>query len=79
MAESVTAEKVKAKMSGLLRQPIERLKDEAALTDLVSQSLLLVEMVIELQEEFAVRLVQDDLKDVRTVGDLTRLIERKAG
>ena len=78
MAESVTAEKVRAKMSGLLRQPIERLKDEAVLTDLVSQSLLLVEMVIELQEEFAVRLVQDDLKDVRTVGDLTRLIERKA-
>ncbi|HEX5735317.1 MAG TPA: acyl carrier protein [Blastocatellia bacterium] len=78
MAESVTAEKVKAKMAGLLRQPIERLKDDALLTDLVSQSLLLVEMVIELQEEYSVRLVQDDLKDVKTVGDLTRLIEGKA-
>jgi acyl carrier protein len=78
MAESVTADKVKAKMSGLIRQPIEKLKDDAVLTDLVSQSLLLVEMVIELQEEFSVRLVQDDLKDVKTVGDLTRLIESKA-
>ena len=78
MAESITADKVKAKMSGLIRQPIEKLKDDAVLTDLVTQSLLLVEMVIELQEEFAVRLVQDDLKDVKTVGDLTRLIESKA-
>ena len=78
MAESVTADKVKAKMAGLLRQPIERLKDDAVLTELVSQSLLLIEMVIELQEEFAVRLVQDDLKDVKTVGDLTRLIETRA-
>ncbi len=78
MAESVTADKVKAKMSGLLRQPIERLRDDAVLTDLVSQSLLLIEMVIELQEEFSVRLVQDDLKDVKTVVDLTRLIETRA-
>ncbi|HJQ69207.1 MAG TPA: phosphopantetheine-binding protein [Blastocatellia bacterium] len=78
MADSVTADKVKTKMAGLLRQPVERLRDDAVLTDLVSQSLLLIEMVIELQEEFAVRLVQDDLKDVKTVGDLTRLIERKA-
>ena len=77
MAESVTADKVKEKMSGLIRQPIEKLKDDAVLTDLVTQSLLLVEMVIELQEEFSVRLVQDDLKDVKTVGDLTRLIEGK--
>jgi acyl carrier protein len=78
MAESVKSDKVKEKMSGLIRQPIEKLKDEALLTDLVTQSLLLVEMVIELQEEFSVRLVQDDLKDVKTVGDLTQLIESKA-
>jgi acyl carrier protein len=78
MAETVTTDRVKAKMATLLRQPVERLRDDAVLTDLVSQSLLLIEMVIELQEEFAVRLVQDDLKDVKTVGDLARLIEGKA-
>jgi acyl carrier protein len=78
MAESVTADKIKAKMSSLLRQPVSKLQDDAVLTDLVTQSLLLIEMVIELQEEFNVRLVQDDLKNVRTVGDLTRLIESKA-
>ena len=78
MAESVTADNIKAKMSGLLRQPVSKLQDDTVLTDLVTQSLLLIEMVIELQEEFGVRLVQDDLKNVRTVGDLTRLIESKA-
>jgi acyl carrier protein len=78
MAESVNAETVKAKMASLLRQPVAKLRDDAVLTDLVSQSLLLIEMVIELQEEFAVRLVQEDLKDVKTVGDLTRLIETRA-
>jgi len=78
MAETVTADRVKAKMASLLRQPVAKLRDDAVLTDLVSQSLLLIEMVIELQEEFAVRLVQDDLKDVKTVGDLTRLIEARA-
>jgi acyl carrier protein len=78
MAENVTAEKVKARMAGLLKLPISKLQDESALTDLVTQSLLLVEMVIELQEEFRVRLVQEDLKGVKTVGDLTRLLESRA-
>ena len=77
MAESVTADKIKTKMSSLLRQPVSKLQDDSVLTDLVTQSLLLIEMVIELQEEFGVRLVQDDLKNVRTVGDLTRLIESR--
>ncbi len=78
MAGSVTADRIKAKMSSLLRQPVSKLQDDTVLTDLVTQSLLLIEMVIELQEEFGVRLVQDDLKNVRTVGDLTRLIESRA-
>lgn len=78
MAESVTADKIKTKMSSLLRQPVSKLQDDAVLTDLVTQSLLLIEMVIELQEEFNVRLVQDDLKNVKTVGDLIRVIQSKA-
>ncbi len=65
-------------MAGFLRQPVEKLSDDAVLTDLVAQSFLLVEMVIELQEEFSVRFGQEELKSVRTVGDLTRLIETLA-
>ena len=67
---------VKEKMSSILRQPMSRLSDDAELANLVVDSFVLVDMVIELQEEFGVTLVQEDLKDVKTVGDLVRLFHR---
>ena len=70
--------RVKEKMASLLKQPASKLDDEAVLTSLVVESFALIEMVIELQEEFGVRLVQEDLKDVKTVGDLTALIESRS-
>lgn len=70
--------KVKEKMGDFLRQPVSKLEDDIMLTNLVAESFALVEMVIELQEEFGVRLVQEDLKNVKTVGDLTELFESRA-
>ena len=70
-------QQVKEKMASCLRQPIFKLQDGTVLTDLVAESFILVEMVIELQEEFGVRLVQEDLKDVKTVGDLIQVFGRK--
>jgi len=68
---------IKSKMAAVLRQPEERLVDEALLSDLVEESFALIEMMIELQEEFGVRVfVQDDFKAVRTVGELIALIEK---
>lgn len=60
-------------MAHFLKQPISRLEDETELTTLVAESFVLVEMVIELQEEFGVRFVQEDLKNVKSVGQLTQL------
>jgi acyl carrier protein len=71
-------EAVKRHMALLIRQPVERIDDAARLTDLVAESLLLVEMVIEMQEQLGVRLVQEDLKDIQTVGELTRLFEERS-
>jgi acyl carrier protein len=68
----------KEKMATLLKQPAAKLDDEAVLTSLVVESFVLIEMVIELQEEFGVRLVQEDLRNVRTVGDLTSLFESRS-
>ena len=68
----------KEKMASLLRQPVTKLDDDAVLTDLVVESFLLIEMVIELQEEFGVRLVQEDLRDVKTVGDLVNLFASRS-
>ena len=61
---------VKAKIGAFLRIPLERLQDTATLTDLVHDSFVLVQLAIELQEDFNARLVQEDLKDVQTVRDL---------
>ena len=74
----VDRETVKQKMAGLLKQPVARLEDPTALIDLVTDSFLLVEMVIELQEEFGVRFVQEDLNHVKTVFDLTELFAAQA-
>jgi len=69
--------KFKRAMSDIIKQPVERLKNGEILTDLVSDSFALVDMVIELQDEFEVMLVQDDLKHVKTVGELFAVFEQK--
>ena len=69
---------VKQRMAAFLRQPVSRLEDDALLSDLVGESFVLVEMVIELQEQLNIRLVQEDLKSVKTVGQLTKLFEERA-
>ncbi len=71
-------ESFKEKMAAFLKIKATKLTDEAVLTDLVTESFILVEMVIELQEEFSVRLVQEDLKHVKTFGDLIRVFESHA-
>lgn len=53
----------------LNRKPVE-LSDDVVLTDLVAESFALIETVIRLQEDLGIRLVQDDLRGVISVGDL---------
>ena len=69
--------KVKETMATLLKQPVAKMEDGTVLTDLVTDSFLLVEMVIELQGLLGVRLVQADLNHVKTVGDLTQVVVAK--
>jgi hypothetical protein len=38
---------------------------------------VLIEMIIELQEELGIHLVQGDLKNVSTVGDLIELLKSR--
>jgi len=70
------SERVRAKIASFLKIPPDHVQESAVLTDLVSESFVLVEMVMELQEEFGVRIMQEDLQHVKTVGDLERLIEK---
>ena len=70
-------EEVRAKMAEFLRHPVQKLQDDAVLTDLVTDSMILVNMVIDLQEDFGIRLMQEDLKEVKSVGQLLAVFERK--
>ena len=70
----ISGSDVKQRMAALLKQPVERLEDGRVLTDLVAESFLLIEMVIQLQEDLHIRLVQDDLNDVKTVDDLVQVV-----
>ena len=74
---TTTAIGVKTKIAEVLNISAERVSEGTNLKDLVSDSFLLVEMAIELQEDFRVRFSQEDLKVVHTVQDLIALIEIK--
>ena len=70
-------ETVRARMAEVLGSTPDRIHDDSVLTDLVNSSFLLVEMVIELQEEFDVRFQQADLAEVVNVGELLDLVESR--
>jgi len=67
------AARVKKALAESLKRPTEDLDDEIALVDLVAESFALIETVINLQEDLSIRLVQEDLRDVKTVGELVRV------
>ena len=74
---NVQPEKIKNRIAGVLNISLDKFNDDTTLKDLVSDSFLLVEMAIELQEDFGVRFTQEDLKMIVTIGDLISLINNK--
>ena len=66
----IDPEAVRGRISTFLRLQAGKAADGAVLTDLVTESFVLVQLVIDLQEEFGIRLSGEDLREVRTVGDL---------
>lgn len=65
---------VKATIAALLGIDVDSIDPEAPLFSLVNSSFRIVELVIELQEEFGVRFGQEDMNRVATVGDLLALV-----
>ena len=72
-------ERVRGKIAEILGHTSKNVLNDAVLTDLVNSSFLLVEMVIELQEEFDVRFQQADMNEVATVGQLLDLVDSRMG
>ena len=72
-------ERVRVQMAHLLNQPVESFRDEVELKSVVHSSFALVEVIIELQDEFGVRFGQADMQGVTTVGDLIDLFAMRLG
>ncbi|HET8815051.1 MAG TPA: acyl carrier protein [Solirubrobacterales bacterium] len=82
MATPVTAENVEEKIyDGLVELGAERdeLTREATLEDLDVDSLDLVELAQIVEDEFGVELRGDDVKNVKTVGEVISLVVTKSG
>lgn len=82
MATQVSPENVeKTIYDGLVELGTERdeLSREATLEDLDIDSLDLVELAQIVEDEFGVELRGDDVKDVKTVGEVIDLVVSKAG
>jgi len=71
------AKRVRQALGRSLGRDGMELDDNMVLTDLVAESFALIETVINLQEELKIRLVQDDLRGVNTVGDLLSVCAKR--
>ncbi|HEY5948998.1 MAG TPA: acyl carrier protein [Kofleriaceae bacterium] len=74
---AIDATTVRKRIADTLQLPLAKLADDRLLSDVVRESFAMVEMVIDLQEEFGVILDQAELKQLKTVADLTALVATK--
>ena len=71
-------ENVKNLISQQLNKPVEDLTDEKEIVnDLGADSLDVVEMLMNLEEEYGVTVPEEDAVNIKTVGDIIRVIEEK--
>lgn len=74
MSDATPAIEIIGKIAELLGVEPDSIDVGAPLFSLTSSSFRVVELVIELQEEFGVSFRQDDMNGVDTVGDLVGLV-----
>jgi acyl carrier protein len=56
----------------------EAIKPETTIEELGADSLDLVEMIMNLEEEFGIQIEDDDMDDLKTVGDIIEYIRSKS-
>ncbi|HEY2042909.1 MAG TPA: 4'-phosphopantetheinyl transferase superfamily protein [Jatrophihabitans sp.] len=74
----ITFDAVAERISAVLSVPVERLTPESTLADLAADSFLLVEMVVDLQEEFDSIFTQAELRRVTKLSELVSLLQTNA-
>jgi acyl carrier protein len=74
---SATDNEIRGRISTVSGIPLARLANDAKIGDLRLDSFSIVEMLVELQEEFKVRLDQQDVATVETIGDVIALVKSR--
>ncbi len=71
-------EKVKSLIASQLNIPVEKVNDESKLVeDLGADSLDIVEMLMTLEEEFGISIPDEETANMKTVGEIIKVIENK--
>jgi acyl carrier protein len=70
-----TAEAVLERIAELLVVPVAELTPQTPIRNLVRESFMLVELVIDLQEEFGTYFTQGELREIETIGELVALLQ----
>ena len=73
---NITLENLIEEIAKFTKKDPATIAEETPLKKLVIESFVLVEMVIELQEVFSVRLNQNDLANVNIVSDLLSVLQK---
>lgn len=77
MSQKTTREKVLDIVAEQTYADVTKITDESQLVkDLGADSLDLVEIAMEIEDEFDINIPQDEEKDCRTVADVLKLLEK---
>jgi acyl carrier protein len=71
----ITTEAVLDRIAELLSVPVSDLAPQVPIRELVRESFMLVELVIDLQEEFGTYFTQAELREIGTIGELVALLQ----
>ncbi len=72
------SEKIKELIAKQLNKPVSEITDEKEVVkDLGADSLDVMEMLMNLEEEFNITVPEEDAVNIKTVGDIVKLIESK--
>ncbi len=72
---TITFDRVAERISATLNVPATKLTPHTTLAELAADSFLLVEMAVDLQEEFDAIFTQSTLHEVTNLGQLAKLLE----
>jgi acyl carrier protein len=67
-------EEVLERIAELLAVPVAEVTPHTSIRDLVRESFMLVELIIDLQEEYDTYFTHDELREIETIGQLIDLL-----